>query len=82
MTDEAYRNDLYFNHDPEDLHEEAEIGDTILLLKQRLDAARSDFDLMIQTFRHGHVSGTTKGLPMDTCAQCKLDLRHPVHFRA
>ena len=47
-----------------------------------LAADEGELERYRTVFGHYHVAGTTKGLDIDTCAQCGLDLRDEIHLRA
>lgn len=73
---------------------ETEIDRAIEHFEQILDGARNSNqaaeDALQKAYEalfppdvaHFHVAGTTVGLPIDTCAQCGRDLRHPIHRAA
>lgn len=44
--------------------------------------ARTEIERLRKTFGHYHVAGTTKGLDIDTCAQCGMDIRNEIHWRS
>jgi hypothetical protein len=51
-------------------------------LKAHLAEVERERDRLRKSFGHYHVAGTTKGLDIDTCAQCGRDIRDEIHWRS
>ena len=43
-------------------------------MKNEIAALKKEIQLLVDTFRHLHA-----GFGSDTCRQCGLDIRHPIH---
>lgn len=59
--------------------EEKIIIDALTAQAKLYEGQIASLSRQLSKFKHMHVAGTTKGLDIDTCAKCGLDLREEIH---
>ena len=59
----------------------ATIDETTMRQVEEAYLAARNALIVLEQRDHHHVAGTTIGRPIDECAVCGHDIRHPIHIR-